>query len=48
MAGAEAGAVIAVEVFVKEDVIAEIRIRLKLFRVSKDRPASVGVLQEKM
>ena len=38
MAGAESRAVVAVEIFVEQHVIAEMRIALKFLRAAKDRP----------
>jgi hypothetical protein len=41
--GADAGAVIAVEIFVEQDQITPMRIVLKRLRTAVDRPAAVGV-----
>ena len=41
--GADAGAVIAVEIFVEQDQITPMRIVLKRLRTTVDRPAAVGV-----
>jgi hypothetical protein len=46
MTGADASAVIAVEVFVKQDQIAPMRIVLKRFRPAVDWPAAVGIPKE--
>ena len=43
VAGADAGAVVAVEIFVEGDQISEVRVGLKLFRAAKDRTAAVLV-----
>src|SRR5688572_17141374 len=47
MAGADAGAVVAVEVFVEQHVIAPVRIRLELFGPAVDRPAAMLVAAER-
>ena len=46
MAGAEAGAVVAVEVLVEQDEIAPVRVFLELPRAAVDRPPAVLVAQE--
>src|SRR6516165_5286196 len=45
MRGAASAAIIAVEVFMKKDVILELRIHLKLFVISENRTSSVGTAQ---
>jgi hypothetical protein len=44
--GANARTVITVEVFVEQDQIAPVRVRLKLFRSAIDRPPSILVAKE--
>src|SRR5258706_519223 len=46
MAGADSRAVIAVEVLVKQNVIAEVRIALELLGPAEDWPGAVGLAQE--
>src|SRR5439155_26516778 len=46
MAGAKAGAVVAVEVFVEQDEIAPVRVFLELPRAAVDRPPAILVLEE--
>src|SRR5512135_963866 len=46
MAGAEPGSVVAVEVFVEEDVIAPVRIALKFLRAAVDGSPALLVAQE--
>ena len=43
MAGAEAGAVVAVEVLVEQDVIAEVRIDLQPLGAAEDGPPALLV-----
>ena len=47
MAGAQPGAIVAVEILVEQNVIAEMRIGLKFLRAAKYRPAAMLVAQEK-
>ena len=47
VAGAEPGAVVAVEVLVEEDQVAPVRIVLELRRAAVDRPPPIGVAQER-
>ncbi len=47
VAGAEAGAVVAVEVLVEQDQVAPVRIVLELGRAAVDRPPAVGIAQER-
>ena len=47
MAGAQAGAVVAVEILVEQDVIAEVRIGLEFLSGSESRPAAVLIAQER-
>src|SRR5262245_31808352 len=46
VAGAEAGAVVAVEVLVEEDVVAPVRVVLELLGAAVDRPTAAGVAPE--
>ena len=46
MTRADAGAVVAVEVFVKQDVVPPVRVGLKLFSTAVDGPPAVFVAQE--
>ena len=46
MAGTDAGAVVAVKIFVERDEIAPMIIALELFRPAEDRPAA-GVVTQK-
>ena len=46
MAGSDAGAVVAVEVFVKQDVIAKVRISLELAVITENRTLSIFILQK--
>src|SRR5260370_33488708 len=46
MAGSQAGAVVAVEVLVVQDVLAPVRIVLKLLRSSVDRTLTVGITEK--
>src|SRR4051812_2290210 len=46
MAGAEPGAVVAVEVFVKQQQVAPVRVLLELCRRAVDRPAAIRVPRE--
>src|SRR5262245_21679731 len=46
VAGAEAGAVVAVEVLVKEDQVAPVRVALELLGAAVDRPPSLPVARE--
>ena len=46
MAGADSLAGVAVEVFVKGDVVAPVRIGLEFFKVAEDGASSVGAAQE--
>src|SRR4051812_17274945 len=46
MAGAQAGAVVAVEVLVEEDQVAPVRVFLELACPAVDRPPAALVLQE--
>ena len=46
VARAKAGAVVAVEVLVEEDVVAPVRVVLELLRAAVDRPAALVVAQE--
>src|SRR5690349_16031117 len=46
MAGTDAGAVVAVKIFVERDEIAPMIITLEFFRAAEDRPASGVVAQE--
>src|SRR5262245_50492090 len=46
MAGAKARAVVAVEVFVEQDQIAPVRVRLELLRTAVHRPPALFVLEE--
>ena len=47
VAGAEPRAVVTVEIFVKQDQIAPVRIVLELGRPAVDRPLSIGVAQKR-
>src|SRR5437879_967716 len=44
MAGAEAGPVVAVEVFVEQDQVTPVRVFLELLRAAVDRPPAILVL----
>src|SRR5215218_3573113 len=46
MTGADARAVVAVEVLVKEDVVAPVRVSLHHFGVAEDRATAIGSAQE--
>ena len=46
MAGAQPGAVVAVEVFVEQDVIAPVGIGLELLRAAVDRTPAMLIAQE--
>jgi len=46
MAGADSLAGVAVEVFVKGDVVAPVRIGLELFKVAENGALAVGAAQE--
>src|SRR5262245_4255905 len=46
VAGAEAGASLAVEVLVEEDEVLPVRIRLERLEAAVHRPASVGTAEE--
>src|SRR6516165_1708767 len=46
MRGAASAAIIAVEVFMKKDVILELRIGLKLLVISENRASAVGTAQK--
>ena len=46
VAGADAGAVVAVEIFVKGNQVAPVRIALKFFRAAENRAPSVFILKK--
>lgn len=46
MAGAHAASVVPVKIFVKQKVVAEVRIVLELFILAENRPRSIAVSQE--
>ena len=46
VAGADAGAVVAVEVFMERDEVAPMGIVLEFFRAAEDRPAAMLVAQK--
>ena len=46
MAGADAGAVVTMEVFIEQQVVPPVRIALKLFGAAENRPPPVFVAQE--
>jgi hypothetical protein len=45
--GPESSAIVAVEILMEEDVIAEMRIGLEFFRAAEDRPPPLRIAQEK-
>src|SRR5215469_7759158 len=46
MAGSQARTIVAVEIFVEEDVVAPVRILLELLRCSVHRPLAVRIARE--
>lgn len=46
VAGANAAAIVAMKIFVKQDVVAEMRVVLELFILAENRPRSIAVSQE--
>ena len=46
VAGADAGAIVAMEILVKQDVVAPVRVVLEAFGAAIDRPAAFGIAQE--
>ena len=46
VAGADAGTVVAVEVFVKQDQVAPVRIVLEFFRAAENRSSLIRIAQE--
>ncbi len=46
MAGAQARAVVAVKIFVKKNMVAQMLIRLKLLVIAENRPPAVRIFQK--
>ena len=47
VAGADARAVVAVKIFIEEQVILPLRIGLESFRTAEHRPAAAAIFQER-
>ena len=47
VAGAEAGAGVAIEIFVEQDEVAPVRIGLELLAIAVDRPAALRCLRKR-